>query len=912
MKTLAAAGVIGILTSCLFAQGLSTTAHKDDWEEINFEFNSAVLSDGYPSLLRLAELLREHRDYRVLVTGHTDFVGSAGYNEKLALARATTVRDFLVKYGAIEGQVSVAGDGKRHPVATNETKEGRFINRRVVLTVTDAQGKIIVAAGGANEAIRGIDELFKKQEDCCARILKRLDKLDDILAAIGDLKGENAKLKGELADLRSQQQAIKEQVAGLPKPLTARETTEIAKKEGTDAAQSVVGALPKGHPKFTLLGLNIGPNYGTGKPGDFNFSGRGQFFSPFGASGMRAVQAQAEYMYSPDRQEGQFDIGLVNRFGHVQAGLFSSFKYLAMRQQQSGGSLMQGAFVLDYIFGRGKIGLFGTKGFKNEAILGQTQLGPSAFLQSYVRVVDQVGASGQVGLFGKSYLEGNLAYLKLRSRNDRPGGTLRFVQPVNSVFAVTAEVGYNETFVNSFDSGRVAFGLQFGNFARPIEYKNITTPVPMDVPRVRYEMLTRRIGNSPPVADAGPDQIGVAAGAITLNGSASYDPDGDPITYLWTQVSGPKVSLSGVTTAVATFQAAQGQSYSFRLTVKDTGGMQASARVAVTTAQPPPALAMRILQFSATPNIVTPGQPSRLQWVVENADSVSIAPAPGTVDAKSGTADVTPVQTTTYTLTARGASGTLTATATVQIQTTPPTSPMIIRFEANPVTILPGESSTLSWTTQGTASASISGIGAVDPNGSRAVTPAQTTTYTLTAIGSDGRQVTAPVTVVVATVQVPSVLQFVASPSTVDLGSSSKLCWQVTGATSIDIPGVGAGVKANDCATVSPTSTTTYTLTARNAAGQIQANATVTVGLIKILTFTSDPLTSLAAGAPVVLSWTTLGAISVTITGNDVSTISQPPNGSMTIHPITNSTYTLTAFGPGGQQTVAVIAVFVR
>jgi hypothetical protein len=235
---------------------------------------------------------------------------------------------------------------------------------------------------------------------------------------------------------------------------------------------------------------------------------------------------------------------------------------------------------------------------------------------------------------------------------------------------------------------------------------------------------------------------------------------------------------------------------------------------------------------------------------------------------------------------------------------------MIIRFEANPVTILPGESSTLSWTTQGTASASISGIGAVDPNGSRAVTPAQTTTYTLTAIGSDGRQVTAPVTVVVATVQVPSVLQFVASPSTVDLGSSSKLCWQVTGATSIDIPGVGAGVKANDCATVSPTSTTTYTLTARNAAGQ--ANATVTVGLIKILTFTSDPLTSLAAGAPVVLSWTTLGAISVTITGNDVSTISQPPNGSMTIHPITNSTYTLTAFGPGGQQTVAVIAVFVR
>ena len=46
---------------CLFAQGLNTTASKDDWEEINFEFNSPVLTDGYPSLLRLAELLQQIR-----------------------------------------------------------------------------------------------------------------------------------------------------------------------------------------------------------------------------------------------------------------------------------------------------------------------------------------------------------------------------------------------------------------------------------------------------------------------------------------------------------------------------------------------------------------------------------------------------------------------------------------------------------------------------------------------------------------------------------------------------------------------------------------------------------------------------------------------------------------------------------
>ena len=58
MKKLAAIGALGLLASCLFAQGLNTGGQtKDDWEEINFEFNSSILSDGYPSLLRLADLL---------------------------------------------------------------------------------------------------------------------------------------------------------------------------------------------------------------------------------------------------------------------------------------------------------------------------------------------------------------------------------------------------------------------------------------------------------------------------------------------------------------------------------------------------------------------------------------------------------------------------------------------------------------------------------------------------------------------------------------------------------------------------------------------------------------------------------------------------------------------------------------
>src|SRR5207248_8777289 len=119
--------------------------------------------------------------------------------------------------------------------------------------------------------------------------------------------------------------------------------------------------------------------------------------------------------------------------------------------------------------------------------------------------------------------------------------------------------------------------------------------------------------------------------------------------------------------------------------------------------------------------------------------------------------------------------------------------------------------------TNGATTASISGVGTVPVNGSTTVSPTQTTTYTLTATSADGKSVTAPVQVVVAAAQVPQIVTFTANPATIDAGQSTKLCWQVINATSISItPGVGSNLNANDCATVSPTTTTTYTLTVTN------------------------------------------------------------------------------------------------
>jgi hypothetical protein len=906
MKKLAAIGAIGVMASCLFAQGLNTNVNKDDWEEINFEFNSAILSDGYPSLLRLADLLKQHPDYRVKVTGHTDYIGSAAYNNKLALTRANTVRDFLVKYGATASRIETSADGKRTPEVSNKSKEGRFMNRRVAMTVVDGSGKT-VSAGGVGDAIRSFDEFMKKQEECCSQILKRLDKLDDILAAVKDLKGENDRLKTEMADLRNQQGALKEQITAMPKPLTAQETTEIAHKEGTNTLDEA----QRRNKKFSLLGLNIGPTIGAGRTGNFSVNGSGRYFSPFGGDGMRAVQAQGEYSYYPGRQEGQFDIGLVNRWRNIQAGMFSSFKYVGFSDYQKGGVLGQAAFAADYLFGRGKVGIFGTKGFKNEAVLNRTNIGPESFLETYARIVDQVGVSAQVGVWGNSYLEGNLGYLKRHGTgSDRPGGLIRLVQPLNGVFAVTFEAGLNESFLNTKDSGRVVMGFQFGNFVKPKEFAQIKTPVPMDVPRIRYEMLTRRVGNSPPVADAGSDQVNASAGTITLDGSGSYDPDGDPLTYSWTQTAGPAISLAGMSSVKATFTAAAGQTYSFRLTVKDPSGQQATASVSVITST---VTTVRVLAFTASPTTIAAGAQSKLSWMVEGADTVTISSIANNVDSKSGTYDVSPAATTTYTLTAKGAGGTVTANVTVTVTGTTSSDPKIVRFEATPANILSGESSTLSWTTENGATVSISGIGTVDASGSKTVSPTTTTTYTLTVKGSDGSQVSSPVIVTVGAGNAPQVISFASNPVNIAAGGSAQLCWDVENANSVDIQGIGTGLKSSDCTSVSPTTTTTYTLTAKNNSGTISATATVTVGsLVRITSFTSNPVYSAKSGDPVVISWNTDGASTVTLNGNFVPSGTLAVNGSVTVYPTTNSTYTLTAYGSNGSSVSAVLYVFVR
>jgi outer membrane protein OmpA-like peptidoglycan-associated protein len=98
-----------------------------------FEFGKATLrTESYPALAEAAQIMKNNPDIRVEIQGHTDSVGSDKANLTLSEKRAYAVMNWLVQFGGIDAQrLSAKGYGETRPVASNDTEEGRQLNRRV-------------------------------------------------------------------------------------------------------------------------------------------------------------------------------------------------------------------------------------------------------------------------------------------------------------------------------------------------------------------------------------------------------------------------------------------------------------------------------------------------------------------------------------------------------------------------------------------------------------------------------------------------------------------------------------------------------------------------------------------------------------------------------------------------------------
>ena len=103
-----------------------------------FDFDKDILKEqGKQELARLHEVIRSQgmRVKDINLVGHTDSVGTEAYNQDLSERRARAVYNYLVGRGIDPGIVDVMGMGELQPVATNETEEGRALNRRVEIHV---------------------------------------------------------------------------------------------------------------------------------------------------------------------------------------------------------------------------------------------------------------------------------------------------------------------------------------------------------------------------------------------------------------------------------------------------------------------------------------------------------------------------------------------------------------------------------------------------------------------------------------------------------------------------------------------------------------------------------------------------------------------------------------------------------
>lgn len=114
-------------------------------EGIVVEFNSNILfgfdksdlsEDAKVNLNNLVTVLNNYPDTDIEVQGHTDSKGTQSYNQALSERRANAVSGYLIGNGISGNRISIIGLGENFPKYTNDTEEGRTLNRRVDFMIT--------------------------------------------------------------------------------------------------------------------------------------------------------------------------------------------------------------------------------------------------------------------------------------------------------------------------------------------------------------------------------------------------------------------------------------------------------------------------------------------------------------------------------------------------------------------------------------------------------------------------------------------------------------------------------------------------------------------------------------------------------------------------------------------------------
>lgn len=100
--------------------------------DINFDVSkSTIKAESFTTINRIATFMKEHPGISFRIDGHTDSDGSDTFNQQLSEDRAEAIKRALIKFGIRESRLDAKGWGESKPIASNTTKEGKALNRRV-------------------------------------------------------------------------------------------------------------------------------------------------------------------------------------------------------------------------------------------------------------------------------------------------------------------------------------------------------------------------------------------------------------------------------------------------------------------------------------------------------------------------------------------------------------------------------------------------------------------------------------------------------------------------------------------------------------------------------------------------------------------------------------------------------------
>lgn len=101
-----------------------------------FDFGQATLSaSAKQNIDNLAASLNKYPNTDILIVGHTDAIGTDAVNDRLSMNRANAVSSYAASKGVMTSRLKTSGKGEAEPIASNDTEDGRALNRRVEIVI---------------------------------------------------------------------------------------------------------------------------------------------------------------------------------------------------------------------------------------------------------------------------------------------------------------------------------------------------------------------------------------------------------------------------------------------------------------------------------------------------------------------------------------------------------------------------------------------------------------------------------------------------------------------------------------------------------------------------------------------------------------------------------------------------------